>query len=240
MMQVINNASGDSISKKNNVSLSPNEVIPNILNVYNNPNQNFNTMMYSAMIKVLPLHLKSLMNNNSKLFKENDKYLKNIELKSKFMLLFDTIHKVEYLTYDSNTGEEVWTVLTKNSLDNFTNGSIQICRLINYVNNSLEIQGIKNIELPIYNEYFMLKINNSKPYIPLLYSFIKNKFVPPVVNSQLFNKKNAPFKQVDKYKNTNVKQTLQLLNDKLNKSNIDSSIKFEQNLNKLFNKIKKP
>ena len=188
----------------------------------------------------MPLHLKSLLSNKTILFNENDKYLKDIKLYCKYMLLFNIIHGIQYLNYNAETGEEQWLPLTKQVLDTKNNGSYLMCKMFNYTNPMYLIEGTKNINLPIYDNYFILKIVNSNTALPIITSFVRNKantLAEIAANIPLKNNL-SPFKNKQTTKNSKLDQAIEILNKKIISSDIEISKKLNANIDR-FLKIKK-
>lgn len=228
LLQIINNTSLD--KKLYNF----NQLYASSIN-----NGSFTNSFNNSSFK-LPLHLKSLLSNKTNLFKEDDKYLKNIKLYCKYILLFNIIHGVQYLNYNSETSEEQWLPLTKQVLDTKSNGTYLICKMFSYKNALYLIDGTKNINLPIYDSYFMLKIINSNTALPVITSFIRNKANTLAQISANIPLKNSlsPFKNKQTAKNSKLDQAIEILNKKIISSDIEISRKLNSNIDR-FLKIKK-
>lgn len=177
-----------------NTSLFMLEVI-NHLNIdgktfYNIEKNNNGILISSNVTPDMPLHLQTLIQNKSKLFNATDKYLQNIELYTKFLLLYNTIHQVEFLTYEkdllstnaasTSLNKEKWRLLDKNSLESFINGSLYLCRLKSYVNTKNYIKGIQEIDLPIYDEHFLFRAKNINTIIDIPAPIVAPSSTTPV------------------------------------------------------------
>jgi hypothetical protein len=226
----------------NSVSLDKKTFNFNNLNTTTNNNgvsgvieNNLSTFAYN----LLPMHIKSLLSKKTNLFLESDEYLKNIELYSKYLVLFNTIHSVQYLSYNPSTGEEEWVYLTKRLLDTAIDGKMLICKLTSYINSNYNLEGTKNLNLPVYDSYFMLKITSANTALPIITSFVRNKAatISGLVSNASVNRNNVPFKTKQTEKNSKIEAAVDLLNKKIISSNIEASKKFNDNLNR-FLKIK--
>lgn len=110
--------------------------------------------------KTLPIHLNLLIDDKSALLKADEKYKKSLTLNAKFNLLFNTIHSIEVLEYTNEYFNENWNLLDKQKIDSMLDGYFYLCRFKSYKNNSRGIEGIRDIKLPIYDEYFFLTKSN--------------------------------------------------------------------------------
>lgn len=229
LLQIINNASLDKKSYN--------------FNQLNAPSINdgiFINSISRLSYDLLPLHLKSLLSNRTNLFKQNDKYLKDIKLYCKYILLFNIIHGVQYLNYNTETSEEEWLPLTKQVLDSKNNGTYLICKMFSYNNPIYLIDGTKNINLPLYDSYFMLKIVNSNTTLPIITSLVKNKANTLAQLEANISSKNtlSPFKSKQTTKNSKLDAGIEILNKKVISSNIEISKKINMNIDR-FLKINK-
>lgn len=224
----------------NNLSLEKKSFNFNQLNAPSISNGTFSNNMAKFAFNLLPIHIKSLLLKKTNLFSEDDKYLKDIQLYCKYLLLFNIIHGVQYLNYNVSTGEEEWLPLTKNILESKSNGSILICKLYNYSNTEFLIEGMKNINLPLYDNYFMLKITNANLSLPFITSFVKNKQIisEEYIKEAISKIDSLPFKNKQTAKNSKLEAAVDILNKKIISSDIEISEKFNNNIDR-FLKIKK-
>jgi len=226
----------------------------------------------------MPIHLQTLIQNKSRLFTSTDKYLQNIQLYIKFLLLYNTIQQVEYLTYDNDLlssdpattslNKENWRLLDKNSLESFINGSIHICRLKSYVNTKNYIKGIKEVNLPIYDKYFLFMAKNTNTNIeipapivtvpapttsrilepierPTPLKVTPTRQIEPLISSQITAKieKIRPIPAFNPAKDiatTEINPAINKLNNLLNNSNINIGSKIQNNLNNVLETVKLP
>ena len=232
LLQIINSVSLDkkTFNFNNSNTTTNNNGVSGVIE------NNLSTLAYN----LLPMHIKSLLSKKTNLFLESDQYLKNIELYSKYLILFNTIHSVQYLSYNSSTGEEEWVYLTKRLLDTEIDGKMLICKLTSYINSNYNLEGTKNLNLPVYDSYFMLKITSANTALPIITSFVRNKAatISGLVSNVSVNRNNIPFKTKQTEKNSKIEAAVDLLNKKIISSNIEASKKFNDNLNR-FLKIKK-
>lgn len=107
----------------------------------------------------LPYQIHFFTENGHKIVKKNENNLnyKNLEYISKMNFMFNTIHQVEFLTLDQNL-KPVWSLLTGPIINKMISGEVHLCRLMNYVNLDVGVEGIKQIDLPIFNKYFLFTI----------------------------------------------------------------------------------
>jgi hypothetical protein len=103
----------------------------------------------------MPIYVRQLINDKNPILKNSDNYKNSIKTNSKFQFLFNTIHMIEILEYNNKTKEENWSLLTKTKIESLPNKQLNLCRLTNYKNTQLGIDGIDQIKLPIYNQYFL-------------------------------------------------------------------------------------
>lgn len=101
-----------------------------------------------------PLHVNLLLDDKCILLNAADDYKKSLDTNSKFQFLFNTLHSVEVLEYDSSTFDERWILLTKQKIASLSSNSFYLCRLRNYKNPAYGIEGMDQIKLPIYDQYF--------------------------------------------------------------------------------------
>jgi hypothetical protein len=103
-----------------------------------------------------PYHINLLINDKCALLKESDNYKKSLDNNSKFEFLFNTLQGIEVLEYTHGLLSESWTPLTKQKILSMSTNDVFVCRLKNYKNLKYGINGIKDIELPIYDQHFLL------------------------------------------------------------------------------------
>ncbi len=95
-----------------------------------------------------PFQVAALYKNETKIFNSTN-FFTDIKLNSKFLLLFNTIHKIEYL---QDPIKNLWVPLDINKL---TYRNV-LCRVVAYNDTNLQIDSYEEIKLPIYDKYFML------------------------------------------------------------------------------------
>lgn len=109
-----------------------------------------------------PYHLDLLYtNNNLNIFNGEEQYLKNISLLSKYFFFYNTIHKVEFLKYNNNVKDEIWQPLTIETIKSINKGNFILCKLTRYENKNFNVGFFNEIELPVYNKYFLLEGNSA-------------------------------------------------------------------------------
>lgn len=108
----------------------------------------------------MPIYVRQLLDDKNPILKSADNYKKSLKLNSKFQFLFNTLHVIEILEYNSNTLQERWSLLTKSKLDSLPTQNLHLCRLRNYKNARLGIDGIEQIKMPIYSQYFLFSKSN--------------------------------------------------------------------------------
>lgn len=75
---------------------------------------------------------------------------------------YKNLRKVEvFRGYEtrSNTAsikKPIWSVMTKQDLDNISAGNVVLCRHMEYTNNAYGIERNENLQLPTYNDYFFI------------------------------------------------------------------------------------
>lgn len=119
-------------------------------------NPSFNSYNDLQTKDYYPFHINILLDNKCRLFGVTDDYRKSIMLNSKFELLFNTLHSVEILEYDS-LFNQTWSALTKQKISSLEKNGIYLCKLRNYKNSAIGIDGIDQIKLPIYDGYFLFE-----------------------------------------------------------------------------------
>jgi len=92
-----------------------------------------------------------LKQNNSRYFDNTSDYLNDLDINSKYLFLYSSIHQIEYLTYKQNLKDEVWKLFDEEAYRNLSNTKTLFCRL-KLVDNPLFDQ----IKLPVFNSYFLL------------------------------------------------------------------------------------
>lgn len=98
-------------------------------------------LLYSKSSKVLP-----------------STYKKDVNLLSKFYFFYNTIHRIEFLDFESGgVKNEKWTTLTKTNFDQFISLKKYLCRLNVYQSDKAGVNHFHKIKLPIYNEYFFIE-----------------------------------------------------------------------------------
>lgn len=137
----------------------------------------------SSMIQSLPNQLKALVLSSTKDGKRKVKQnwfdeidLDNPKNSSLYYLNFVDIKRVEYLHSFKKTLNEktlikkpVWKLLKDKDIRDLlekTNNSYVLCRIRNYENPKLGIKIKKDLDLPIYNRYFLLDIEEIRVALP--------------------------------------------------------------------------
>ena len=92
-----------------------------------------------------------LNQNNSRYFDSTNDYLNDLDINSKYLFLYSSVHQIEYLTYKQNLKDEVWNLFDEDAYRNLSNTKTLFCRL-KLVDNPLFDQ----IKLPVFNSYFLL------------------------------------------------------------------------------------
>ncbi len=108
----------------------------------------------------------------------------NLETTSKTKILFNTIHNIEYLTYDNNIKKEIWSLLDNNAFNSIGGSRELFCRLRLWQDKNAAIDKFKDVELPIFNEYFILSDTLSRDFNSYLTN-IKDYYKPISQNSYL-------------------------------------------------------
>ncbi len=119
----------------------------------------------------VPIHINFLLEEKCKLFNIESNYKKLLDLNSKFQFLFNTLHSIEILEYNKEIpfGEN-WKLLTKEKLNTLENNAIYLCRLRNYRDSTYSVEGIERINLPVYEQHFLLRginLSNIIASVPL-------------------------------------------------------------------------
>jgi hypothetical protein len=122
----------------------------------NNVTALLSTINPSDIKKDLPIHLQLLLDDKCVLLNSKDNYKKSLVLNSKFQFLFNTLHAVEMLEYSSDMMSENWFLLTREKINTLKQNAFYLCRLRNYTNKFFGIDGINQIKMPIYEQYFFL------------------------------------------------------------------------------------
>lgn len=108
----------------------------------------------------MPIYVRQLLDDKNPILRSTDNYKKSLKLNSKFQFLFNTLHIIEILEYDNKSLQERWSLLTKTKLDSLPTQNLHLCRLRNYKNTRLGVDGIEQIKMPIYSEYFLFSKSN--------------------------------------------------------------------------------
>ena len=120
-----------------------------------------------------PYQLSMLVNGQSRLFFSEDEYLTFVNINSIFLFFYSTLHSIEYLTYNSqvisassenpnetirvpNLKDENWQLLTLDKISTLDSNSLYLCRIKLYQNSIFGNNNFEQINLPIYNKYFLL------------------------------------------------------------------------------------
>jgi hypothetical protein len=143
---------------------------------------------YLEILSTLPPCAELIFRNKSKVFQNDFKYLNDLTLNSKFLLLFNTIHKVEILTYpNGNIKNELWQPLTKTLVNTLNGTNNYLCRLTPIYNPDFNLQNFNNIELPIYNKYFILTNINPLKSVSIATIELPKNQSSNTLNRQLLN-----------------------------------------------------
>lgn len=121
-----------------------------------NTKENDLSQQVNILTTTLPAHVKLLLDDKNPLLNSAQNYKTSLDLNSKFQFLFNTLHSIEILEYDNETMDENWKLLTVEQATNIQANNILICRLRSYSNSLFGIDGLEQISLPIYEQYFML------------------------------------------------------------------------------------
>jgi hypothetical protein len=112
---------------------------------------------------IIPFQVNYLLTKNDAFFGiKNLDYANDLSINSKFLFLFNTICKIEYIKNDINSigdmkKEDNWQFLTKQEVKKIEMGGSVLCRLKLYVHSGYGIDGFEQISLPFYDKYFVLK-----------------------------------------------------------------------------------
>jgi len=163
-----------------NIELEKNTFKNTKLNINN---INISDPKYKDLINELPYHLELIFKEKSKFFNNDYKYLSNLTLNSKFLLLFNTLHKVQILTYENNNiKNELWKNLTTEVI-NSLNGNTYLCRIQPCNAEEFNLKNFIDIKLPIYNKYFILTNIN-----PLKTVNVNTILLPKIENALTLNR----------------------------------------------------
>lgn len=135
----------------------------------------------------IPFQVNLLLEDRCDLLKSSDNYKKSLEQNSKFQFLFNTLHSIEILEFANNMIDERWTVITKEKIENLQKDSIYLFRIKGYRNPSLGIDGIEQIKLPVYDQYFFFKKTDPSRRLDVLPKKILRGVTQDKIN--LFNDK---------------------------------------------------
>lgn len=121
-----------------------------------------NLKFQKTLLADAPTQIYALLSGQDSLFSEkNIDYLKDLNNNSKFLLLFNTIHNIEILLPSNNVKNDNWQKLSTQIYNSLTRNGKYLCRLKLYKNDLFNIKYFDTVELPIYDEYFILDLNNS-------------------------------------------------------------------------------
>lgn len=124
----------------------------------------------------MPIYVRLLLEDKNPIIKNTDNYKKSLKLNSKFQFLFNTLHVIEILDYADSSLRENWTLLTRAKIQSLSENGLYLCRLRNYKNLRLGIEGIEEVKLPIYEQYFLF----SRSGLVTLPSFKAIKDLPTI------------------------------------------------------------
>lgn len=112
-----------------------------------------------------PYQIQALVQKKDKLFKDSKTFRKNVEENSKYLFFYNTIHVVEVLeSSDKGVNMNNWVRLTQEKLLQLNDKKDFLCRLsLLHLKTTPNGFGVKNefksIELPIFDNYFLLRKN---------------------------------------------------------------------------------
>lgn len=125
----------------------------------------------------IPTQIYSLLNKTDVFFTEfGIRYLTDLENNSKFLLLYNTIHQIQFLDISKNVKDEKWKLLTKDNYNSVPENSRILCRLKLFQDVDSNITAFEEINLPIYDKYFILEKNVSQQDVDKSLEFIKKTF----------------------------------------------------------------
>jgi hypothetical protein len=163
-----------------NIELEKNTFKNTKLNINN---INISDPKYKDLMNDLPYHLELIFKEKSKFFNNDYKYLSNLTLNSKFLLLFNTLHKVQILTYENNNiKNELWKNLTIDVINSLNNNAY-LCRIQPCNAEDFNLKNFIDIKLPIYNKYFILTNIN-----PLKTVNVNTISLPKIENALTLNR----------------------------------------------------
>ena len=134
-------------------------------NNYDSRNKKFNTAvnnnknkLFNARVNTnFPIQLYSFIDRKHPLLDKKDPLKESIVYSSKINFLLNTIHAVEYLEINPTSKAKKWYLLTKNTISSLPDNKLLLCRMVQYRNPTIGIQGLNEIDLPVYNQYFLFK-----------------------------------------------------------------------------------
>jgi len=129
------------------------------------------------------LQAELLIEGNGRYFDNTNKeniFLKDLDLNSKYNILYNTIHKIDFLSYDQNLKKEIWTTFDQKSYLDMESKKTILCRIT-----PTNIDAYSNISLPIHNKYFLLTY---KQETPVSFRTPDDEIVNPIRPSFVFPK----------------------------------------------------
>lgn len=116
-------------------------------------------------INEMPFHVINLLKKQSKIFTSVETAYNDLNLNSKFLFLYNTLCKIEYLKTNGNIENiknNSWKILNAKELNSLSIGEKILCRLnLFQISNNKYFDNFKEIFLPIYDKYFILENNVS-------------------------------------------------------------------------------
>lgn len=124
----------------------------------------------------IPFHIKSFMDRSNSFFelKSNEStydslsILNDLNKNSKFLFLFNTICKIQFLYLENTAGNSKsysWRYLTSGNITSTSQKNI-LCKLSIYQNALDNFNNFYEIEMPIYDKYFIVEIENERISFP--------------------------------------------------------------------------
>tara|TARA_R100000808_G_C2153413_1_gene163569 strand:+ start:1223 stop:4765 length:3543 start_codon:yes stop_codon:yes gene_type:complete len=131
------------------------------------------------IIKEMPMQLKSLLhhginnvvknNFRKELFSSNFNPLQDTSKFIMFWLMHGQLVELQAyvghntINNDTNIKSPLWQPITPDSWNNIVNRKLTLCRVVRYKNPTLLGTYPESLDLPIYNEYFLIKGNSTSP-----------------------------------------------------------------------------
>lgn len=138
---------------------------------------------------LVPFHISSILNNSSTIANNPSKQSLNND--AKLMLLYNTVSKIYFIEEPEKIDEiksSMWQELNRRKIKGMKVGSSILCKVSVYQNSLFGLDNHNCINMPIYDEYFILQKNTS----------VQTEFdPPPTVNRTVENNRFKNFNTWD-------------------------------------------